>query len=633
MNKQNSDQDNLIGYDPKEHLCSTTNPSEEKDNIISDKRSDSNGINNNEAEAFIPQNQKLSSEKTRNDTAVEASNCSCLKKICSCCCFFFNCLSNKENQNPPQQNLKSEINNNNKDIIKGSFPITVGEFKIQSRERFFIEKNQFDENKNNLDDNLIQKNKELEGKLKQMEEENKNLKTNNKNYDELENKYKKIIEENEEFQNKAKNTIEVLMKLEKISNQSKKLITHDRVLFKDFKNIKIKDENIYTDNNDFLDYNKAVKLLYSRYLRYLFLKKSAKKIDILYTYFNKYKEIANSLKLLEEEENLRLRKNKRLRDLFYNKIIERKNRIHRYFTRFYYKGLLSSMKVQEENNTNNTNTQLENNNPATEEHVSNENNENKTESKEANETNNTDSELKKEENENKEKKEENKENENIENEKKEESEKKVTFIEEEPKNEEKKEKPKQNIGIARTKSRNLRKFLNQRNKERVEILRKYFFRFQCNGIMACVRRSSRRFSQSGDEKMKEAIKAAQEQMEKEQKIEEEKANKINQEEEEQKKINEEKFLEKVNKLKIIVIKKDRHLAIIKRKYFGKWNLTAKILGLKESIGVANRRRAKTIKLGGHRGSKKIKKTNTIKKSNNEIEDKKVENVNNVEFKE
>ena len=59
------------------------------------------------------------------------------------------------------------------------------------------------------------------------------------------------------------------------------------------------------------------------------------KKNILNIYFNKLKNIIKSLKLIEEKENLILRRNKILKDLVDRKIMERRNKFHKYFKEFY----------------------------------------------------------------------------------------------------------------------------------------------------------------------------------------------------------------------------------------------------------------------------------------------------------
>ena len=68
-------------------------------------------------------------------------------------------------------------------------------------------------------------------------------------------------------------------------------------------------------------------LLYKNYYRF-YIKCFIKENNI-----NKNKEI--------EEKIIDLKREKHLKDLFYNKIIERKNYIHKKFSKFYYKGLMN----------------------------------------------------------------------------------------------------------------------------------------------------------------------------------------------------------------------------------------------------------------------------------------------------
>ena len=51
-----------------------------------------------------------------------------------------------------------------------------------------------------------------------------------------------------------------------------------------------------------------------------------------------------------EEKIIDLKREKQLKDLFYNKIIERKNYIHKKFSKFYYKGIMNEMKNKGKNN-------------------------------------------------------------------------------------------------------------------------------------------------------------------------------------------------------------------------------------------------------------------------------------------
>ena len=519
-----------------------------------------------------------------------------------------------------QINIKRDETKNYNKMKRSYTTKKVKEFKSQPIERFSIGKKFLDNNKNNVNnnanENLIEENKELEKKLKQMEEENKKLQLDKKMYTDLENKFKKVVAENKEFQNKAKNFIGGLMKLGKIENQTRILVINNKILFDNFKNFNEFNENNNTSNNNFFDYKKKLKIFY---LRYLFFKKIIKQNKILGIYFNKLKEITKSLKLIEEEKNRILQKNKSLRDLFYRRITERKNEIHRFFTKFYYKGLLNSMEIKAAKDC--MHDQLEKDKQEINEHIAtenakveNENIENKTENEETkNAINNNENKI--QEPEIKEEKEKEKENNTI-----------VIVGEEEPKVENKQK------NLNRQRARNIRKLLTKKNKEKVEALRKYFFLFQCNGIMAFFKKSSAKKSQDQDEKIQEAIKIVEEE-EKAKKVREEELHK-KLEEEKQKKIEQEKYLEKLHKLEIIVNKKDRNIAVILNKYLGKWYLIAKIMSLRESIGkyiptgIKTKLRSRKGKKG-KRGKKGKKKDD---ENNKKDEDKKEENIENKEEK-
>ena len=562
-------------------------------------------INNNNSDNTLrinpknEQNAEILNENNSKQLPLDKGNCNtCTKfmknllthKICNYCYLLKNCLCKTEYQHLEKENPKEEINDDNGISMVNKIK-EIKEFKLQTIERFFIGKKYSEKNKNKSNENVIEQNLELEKKLKQIEEENKSLKIFKKIYTELENKYKKLVLENKEFQTKTKNIIETLIKIGKIENQTKNLIINNKLLFDNLK--KSINEKI-TINNNILDYKKTIKTVY---LKYLFFKKLVKQNNILKIYFNKFKDIITSLKLIEEEQNRILRKNKKLKDLFYGKIIERKNRIHRYFTKFYYKGLLNSMQNQIAKDS--INEQLEKNKIETEENISSENKKIENEIENDNTKNNINIDKKNEKSEIKKEQEENNN--------------KVTIVNEE---ESKIENDQKVLVIPRQRARNIRKLLNKKNKERIEILRKYFYLFQCNGIMAFIRNSSRRSTQKPDEKMQESLKIALEE-EKAKKNKEEELNK-KLEDEKRKKNEKEKYLEKLHKIQVIVGKKERNITIITRKYFEKWNLIAKILGINESLGKKNKLRSKK--------GKKIKKNKIKKDVNNEKEGNKIENI-------
>ena len=156
--------------------------------------------------------------------------------------------------------------------------------------------------------------------------------------------------------------------------------------------------------------------------------------------------------LYTEEEKRKVKRNKELRDLFYNKIRERKNYLHKCFTRFYYKGLMLYMKnknsPQNENISSNANpiNQINDVNKVNENNII--------------KTNNNDT--------------------NINS---------INIISEEKTEEV--EKKKEN---KYEKSRGLRRLLNRKAKEKKDLLRKYFFKFYQAGVLISLRQNAKRAS-------------------------------------------------------------------------------------------------------------------------------------------
>ena len=140
------------------------------------------------------------------------------------------------------------------------------------------------------------------------------------------------------------------------------------------------------------------------------------------------------------EELKKVKRHKELRDLFYNKIKERQNYLHKCFTRFYYKGLMLYMKNKYSDKSADTN---KNNETSKEVNINEKEKENETQKEE----------------------------------------------------EEDKEKSKRNaqkFSNAITKARKLRLLLNQKNKEKLELMRKYFYKFQHAGIILSLRKGTKR---------------------------------------------------------------------------------------------------------------------------------------------
>ena len=144
------------------------------------------------------------------------------------------------------------------------------------------------------------------------------------------------------------------------------------------------------------------------------------------------------------EELKKVKREKELRDLFLNKIKERQNYLHKYFTRFYYKGLMLYMKNKYSDKIKDTNK----NNEVTKEVNSNDNEKEK--------------------------------------------EKEIEDQKEEEEDKEKSKKSAQKFSNAIAKARKLRFLLNQKNKEKLELMRRYFYIFHHAGIILALRKGTKR---------------------------------------------------------------------------------------------------------------------------------------------
>ena len=188
----------------------------------------------------------------------------------------------------------------------------------------------------------------------------------------------------------------------------------------------------------------------------------------------------------EEIEKEKRKRNKELRDLFYNKVRERQKWLHDHFVKFYYKGLLWAMKTGNiRNNTSSPSSNDTSNTAAN--NTSSVNNENATQ----NTTNTANSTAQPDETnlDNKTSAEIDTININKEIEKKEEEKK-----EEEKKDENNDKKAK--IRNMRDRSKGLRRLLSERNKEKTNLLRKYFFKFLSNGILLSLKKTTLRSTKS-----------------------------------------------------------------------------------------------------------------------------------------
>ena len=313
----------------------------------------------------------------------------------------------------------------------------------------------------------------------------------------------------------------------------------------------------------------------------------------------------------EEIEKEKRKRNKELRDLFYNKVRERQKWLHDHFVKFYYKGLLWAMKTGNiKNNTSSPSSNDTSSNTA-ENNTSSVNNENSTQnttttataqSDEISLDNKTSSEI-------------DTININKEIEKKEEEKK-----EEQKKDENNDQKAK--VRNLRDRSKGLRRLLSERNKEKTNMLRKYFFKFLSNGILLSLKKTTLRSTKSLVQVDVEGENPENKSEDK--KVEEEESNWIIEEKKRRKQEEEQRereLKEKINKKLVVIFnKKDQILCSRLRSCLQKWNLRAKIMGISDLTGgVRKSKRAK--------GKKKNKK-----KEDKKDEEKKEENNENNENK-
>ena len=313
----------------------------------------------------------------------------------------------------------------------------------------------------------------------------------------------------------------------------------------------------------------------------------------------------------EEIEKEKRKRNKELRDLFYNKVRERQKWLHDHFVKFYYKGLLWAMKTGNiKNNTSSPSSNDTSSNTAVN-NTNSVNNENSTQnttttataqSDEISLDNKTSSEI-------------DTININKEIEKKEEEKK-----EEQKKDENNDQKAK--VRNLRDRSKGLRRLLSERNKEKTNMLRKYFFKFLSNGILLSLKKTTLRSTKSLVQVDVEGENPENKSEDK--KVEEEESNWIIEEKKRRKQEEEQRereLKEKINKKLVVIFnKKDQILCSRLRSCLQKWNLRAKIMGISDLTG-------------GMRKSKRVKgKKKNKKKEDKKDEEKKEENNENNESK-
>ena len=255
----------------------------------------------------------------------------------------------------------------------------------------------------------------------------------------------------------------------------------------------------------------------------------------------------------EDDIKKKAERNKHLKDLFEKRVKERKNELHRLFTKFYYQGILiAKEKSQDANKSicevdeNSISIQLN-------------------------------------------------------------DEKGKTILRG-------KRKEKGNpVEDRRNKARNLRKLMMKREKEKLEKLRLYFYKFHTNGMLYHLKRNAKKSFSCKNviiniEEIQNKLKENNDEitlLDKKLMEEELKKNKLNQ--------------EKISALKNIFYKTDRQYMVIKKKTFEKWNLRAKILSLALLPHNISKNKIK---------KKKIKKKKEIKESQENKEKKEEEEQKN-----
>ena len=315
----------------------------------------------------------------------------------------------------------------------------------------------------------------------------------------------------------------------------------------------------------------------------------------------------------EAKEKKKLERNKHLKDLIVKRLKELKNQKHRFFTKFYYQGVLAEK--DKKNQENNENNEKKDNAIVISGEIENNNAEIKSEKKGP-----TRLRGRRKDNrqikENKENKENNENKENIEIKENKEN-KENNEIKEDKENNENKEKKDSKEDIAlnrRNKARNLRKLMMKKEKEKMEKLRFYFYKFHSNGMLYQLKRNAKLTSKNllvyQDIHHDGGVNIDQN------KIEEKELTLLDKKLLEKRLEEEKLYKQKIEILKTIFYKLDRQYMLYKRKIFEKWNLRAKILSLSKIS-------KNDLKKSQNKKKKKLKKSVRTKKDNqNETEEKK-----------
>ena len=166
----------------------------------------------------------------------------------------------------------------------------------------------------------------------------------------------------------------------------------------------------------------------------------------------------------------------------------------------------------------------------------------------------------------------------------------------------------------RNKARNLRKLMMKKEKEKVETMRKFFYKFHTNGMLFALKKNAKRsYSTKNFPIIFEDIHEIENPKEKVEKeltfIDKKILEKQKEKEELQKK--------RIEAMKSIFYKTDRQITLIKRKIIEKWNLRAKIMSLSKISSEINLRKSEKKK-------KKLKKSCRVKKEKENKNENKTE---------
>jgi len=195
--------------------------------------------------------------------------------------------------------------------------------------------------KENKQKEIEQKYKEeldnINNKMNKLIEENKSLKDINEKNKFKESKFKELSMENK----KKENIINI------ITNDNQNLAKRLKIIKDKFNHLEMHNQiNInYIDENNQYNNSKELFIEYRNfYLMFFIHKKNAFYFDLLRKYFNRYRNIINSLRENEKDNNIL--KEEKLKLLVYDKKNKEYIFLKNNFIKFYYKGLLYYREIQ-----------------------------------------------------------------------------------------------------------------------------------------------------------------------------------------------------------------------------------------------------------------------------------------------